>query len=398
MSKLILPSTILAAILAFVLGWFFGPLLAPFQIVGDLFLNLLKLLVIPLVIASLISGIVSLGDIRKLGLFGARTFVYYLATMSVAVGIGIVLSNFIQPGVGGPAAGDPSSAGALPSVSGSDFLTSLIPENLFAALSGANLLPLILFSLFFAAVLTTIGDKAKPLVNFFESLNAVIMKMVHLVMYFTPIGVFGLIAGRLAKIGGGEAFQAELVSLGTYVITVLSGLAIHALIILPLVYWIFRRRNPFRFGTRMLEALTVAFSTASSSATLPVTYDCVEKKNNVSPKSSRFVLPIGATVNMDGTALYEAVAAMYIAQLYGIDLSVGQQLILFFVASVAAIGAAGIPEAGLVTMVMVFTILGLPLEGIGLLLAIDWFLDRCRTTVNVWGDAVGAGLLERWTK
>ena len=201
-----------------------------------------------------------------------------------------------------------------------------------------------------------------------------------------------MIAGKFAE-AGGSAFGDELFKLGKYFLTVLIGLSIHALIMLPIILKLFGKRNPFSYFSNMVQALITAFSTASSSATLPVTLDCVEEGNRVSHKASSFVLPLGATINMDGTALYEAVAAIFIAQLYGIDLTLGQQIVIFFTANLAAIGAAGIPQAGLVTMVMVLESVNLPVEGIAAILAVDWFLDRFRTTVNVWGDSIGAAVI-----
>jgi Na+/H+-dicarboxylate symporter len=229
----------------------------------------------------------------------------------------------------------------------------------------------------------------------FEGVFGAIMKLVHLVMWIGPIGVFGLVAGRLGNAGGSEGIVALLVGLGLFTITVLVGLAIHAVIILGLILHVAGRRSPFVYARVLATALTSAFATASSSATLPLTMEGVERAG-VSGRSSRFVLPVGATVNMDGSALYEAVAAVFIAQAWGIELSLGALVALFVVATVSAIGAAGIPEAGLVTMVVVLQAVGLPLEGLGLLLAIDWLIDRFRTAVNVWGDAVGAAVVDRY--
>lgn len=428
MPRLLLPATIVAAVLAFCLGWFYGPELSPFQLVGEIYLRLLKVLVIPMVVASLITGVTGIGDVRRLGGLGLRTLAYYLMTMGLAVALGMTLANLIAPGrglavpsgmavpshvpavigVAKPASTTPfagQTAVTSPSsklgpesksVTVADLVRSFFPENLFRALNDGDLLPVIVFTLIFAAVLTTLGNTGQPLTAFFEALNQVIMKMVRLVMVLTPLGVFGLIAGRLAVVGGGAALKSELTALASYVFTVVAGLTIHGLITLPGLYVLFRRKNPLKFFYGMLPALTVAFSTASSNATLPVSMACLADKNRVNPQVVRFVLPLGATVNMNGTALYEAVAAMFIAQAYGIALDPGQQVLLFVLATLAAIGAAGIPEAGLVTMVLVLSALHLPLEGIGLLLAVDWFLDRCRTSVNVWDDAVGAGILERW--
>jgi len=276
-----------------------------------------------------------------------------------------------------------------------DMLVGLIPTNLFAAMVDMKVLPLIVFSLLFGAVLTTLGDKGKTVIAFFVGLNDAIMKIIHLIMLCAPVGIFALIAARLGQAGGFSGFGPELVKLTKYALTVIIGLLIHGFIILPLILQIVGKRNFFRYSSNMLPALTTAFSTASSSATLPVTIECTEENNQISNRTASFVLPLGATINMDGTALYEAVAAIFIAQMYGVSLGPVQQAVIFLTATLAAIGAAGIPEAGLVTMVIVLNAVGLPIEGISLILVIDWFLDRCRTTVNVWGDAVGAAVVEQ---
>ena len=276
-----------------------------------------------------------------------------------------------------------------------DMLVGLIPTNLFLAMAEMKVLPLIVFSLLFGGVLTTLGEKGKPVIAFFDGLNEAIMKIIHLIMICAPLGIFALVAARLGQAGGFSGFWPELVKLAKYAMTVIVGLLIHGFITLPLILRFVGKRNFLNYSSNMLSALTTAFSTASSSATLPVTIECVEENNKISNRTASFVLPLGATINMDGTALYEAVAAIFIAQTYGISLGPIQQVVIFFTATLAAIGAAGIPEAGLVTMVIVLNAVGLPIEGITLILVIDWFLDRCRTTVNVWGDAVGAAVVEQ---
>jgi Na+/H+-dicarboxylate symporter len=236
------------------------------------------------------------------------------------------------------------------------------------------------------------GPKGEPVRAFFDGLNEAMMKIVEWIMYFAPIGIFGLIAARLGKAGGGEAFMAQIKGVGWHVVTVMTGLTIHFIVLFLILYFITGHGIGYYLG--MFRALFTAFGTASSSATLPITMECA-LENGIGRKSVRFVLPLGSTVNMDGTALYEAAAVMFIAQAYGIDMTFGQQTIIFITATLAAIGAAGIPEAGLVTMVIVLQAVGLPLEGISLLLSVDWFLDRLRTSVNVWGDAVGAAVIDR---
>lgn len=378
-------------------GWYFGETMVAAAWLGDLFLNALKMIIVPLVMASMIVGVTALGDVRKLGATGVKTILYYTATTGIAVLIGIILVNIIQPGGGLDTTGIeiPDNVRGKEAYSFLDVVMGLVPPNLFRSMANMEILPLIFFSLLFGGVLTTLGERAKPVIHFFEVINEAIMKIVHLIMFFAPIGVFGLVAGKLGAVGGGDAFFVELIRLGKYAMTVILGLLAHAIIILPLFLLTLGKKNPLSYLFNLGSALTTAFSTASSSATLPVTMECVEEKNGVSAKSASFVLPLGATINMDGTALYEAVAAMFIAQAYGIDLSLGQQIVIFLTATLAAIGAAGIPEAGLVTMVIVLQAVNLPLEGIGTILTIDWFLDRCRTTVNVWGDAVGAAVIDQ---
>jgi len=376
-------------------GWAFGEKMVAVKFLGDIFLNALRMIIVPLIICSMITGITNLGDVRKLGKTGAKTIFYYMATTGISALIGIILVNLIQPGIGAKAAGAPfpEILKGREEFSFIDVLMGLIPSNLFQSMAQMQILPLIIFSLFFGGVLTTLGKKGEGVINFFSVCNEAIMKIVHLIMYFAPVGIFGLIAGKLGSVGGGEAFTLEFAKLARYALTVIIGLSIHGFLVLPFLLLILARRNPLLYVFNMSSALTTAFSTASSSATLPLTMECVEKKNLVSQRASSFVLPLGATINMDGTALYEAVAAMFIAQSFGIHMEFGHQIMIFLTATFAAIGAAGIPEAGLVTMIIVLQSVNLPLEGIGVILTIDWFLDRCRTTVNVWGDSVGAAVI-----
>ena len=385
-------------------GWMFGNTMLAVEWIGEMFLDALKMLVVPLIISSMIVGIAGLGDIRKVGKTGLITLVYFLITTCIAVGIGLVMVNIIEPGVAVEMTVEqvPGKVAGKESVAITDILKSFVSPNLVQSMANMEILPLIMFSLVFGGVLTTLGEPGKRAIDFFDTVNAAIMKIVHLLMYFAPIGVFALIASKLGAAGGGDLFLAELAKIGKYVTTVISALLIHGLVVLPAILYMITRRNPIIYFKNVVGALTTAFSTASSSATLPITIDCAEKNNQISRKSCLFVLPLAATVNMNGTALYESVAAMFIAQMLGIQLGLGDQMIIFLTATLAGIGAAGIPEAGLVTMVMVLQSVGLPLEGIGMLLSIDWFLDRCRTTINVWGDSIGAGVLdnleEKWVE
>ena len=274
-------------------------------------------------------------------------------------------------------------------------LTKMVPDNLFLAMVNTEVLPLIVFSLVFGGVLTTIGEKGTVVIRFFDGINDAIMAIVHLLMWVAPIGIGALIAGRLGEAGGFAGFWPQLQSLGAYAGTVILALIIHGLIVLPLVLRILGKQPVGTYAKAMSTPLMTAFSTSSSSATLPMTMESLIEEAGVSKRTVSFVIPLGATINMNGTALYEAIAAVFIAQTYGIELGLGETIIVLLTATLSAIGAAGIPEAGLVTMVIVLKAVNLPIEGISLILVIDWFLDRCRTTVNVWGDAVGAAVIDR---
>jgi solute carrier family 1 (high affinity glutamate transporter) protein 1 len=377
-------------------GWMYGSSMLAVEWIGEMFLDALKMLVVPLIISSMIVGIAGLGDVRKVGKTGLIALMYFMLTTCIAVGIGLVMVNIIEPGVAVEMTVEqvPDRVAGKEAVSITDILKTFVSPNLVQSMAKMEILPLIMFSLVFGGVLTTLGEPGKRAIDFFDTVNTAVMKIVHLLMYFAPIGVFALIASKLGAAGGGDLFLAELAKIGKYVGTVLSALLVHGFVVLPMILYLTTRRNPVTYFKNVVAALTTAFSTASSSATLPVTIECAEENNRISRKSSLFVLPLAATVNMNGTALYESVAAMFIAQMMGIQLGFGEQMIIFVTATLAGIGAAGIPEAGLVTMVMVLQSVGLPLEGIGMLLSIDWFLDRCRTTINVWGDSIGAAVVD----
>jgi len=379
-----------------VCGWVFGKEMLIVDWIGEMFLDTLKMLVIPLIVSSMIVGITGLGDIRKVGKAGTITLVYFLSTSGIAVIAGIIVVNIMQPGLGVELTTDiPEKVAGKESIGITDILESFVTPNLFESMAKMEILPIIMFSLVFGGVLTTLGEKGKLVISVFDGINIAIMKIVHLVMYFAPLGVFALISSKLGAAGGGDLFLAELLKIGKFAATVISGLLIHALITLPAILYFVAKQNPLTYFKNMSGALTTALSTASSAATLPVTIECVEEENKISRRTTLFVIPLGATVNMNGTALYESIAAIFIAQMVGIDLGLGDQVLIFLTATLAAIGAAGIPEAGLVTMVIVLQAVGLPLEGIGMLLSIDWFLDRLRTSVNVWGDSIGAAVVDR---
>jgi len=385
----------LAILIGMVLGVavvaIFGVSALPVKVLGDIFLNALMMVVIPLLFCSMVVGITNLGDIRKLGRTGGKTLLYFLATSSIAVVIGLVLVNIFQPGKGFGIVGAVSPE--VGSYSLLEWLPSQIPTSIVGAAAQNLVLPIILFALLFGGVLSTMGNKAKPVIAFFDVINDVFMKIIKIFMWYAPIGVFGLVAGQLAAKGGLSEFANVFSALGKYGLVVILGLLIHGIIVLPTILKVWGGKNPIEYFMGMSQALMTALATSSSSATLPVTMECAEDKNDIDKRASSFVLPLGSTINMDGTALYEAVAAIFIAQAYGIDLSIWGQLTIFITAVLASIGAAGIPSAGLVTMVLVLRAVGLPLEGIGMILAIDWILDRFRTTVNVWGDSIGAAVI-----
>lgn len=389
--------------------------LTPLQLGGDIFLNLLKMVVVPLVMASVMTGVIGMGDIRRLGRPGLCTLAYYFVTTALAVVLGLIVVSAVRPGervessererlsaaVAGNADaedGGKTAEDAQPDSVG-DILQNLVmmlfTDNLFRSAVEANLLPLIVFSIVFAGLLTTMGERAAALMELIKQGNDALMALILLIMRVAPLGIFCLVAARFGKENAEGQFFAELAKTGYYSLSVLAGLAIHSTVTLPLILWLTTGRNPYRFVLQISEALLTAFSTSSSSATLPVTMEKTIDKAGVSRKSVDFVLPLGATVNMDGTALYEAVAAIYIAQVLGVDMTFGQQVIVAVTATLAAIGAAGIPQAGLVTMVIVLSAVGLPAKGMELILSVDWLLDRFRTTVNVFGDACGAAVVER---
>ncbi len=501
---------------------------------GQIFLRLLQMVVVPLVMASVMSGILGMGDVRKLGRPGSYTVLYYLSTTVLAVATGLVVVNIVNPGVNldkklvedsrkegarqvhkvvsatgqgeqkvtwyaGAAEvrvrsgqsdamllaaereheiritlvqdGVPNEPGAVqiqyrphnaerqrdgkfqnlgarltakpqagvfewtkrlprnaaearivyqaPQGGESGAVTAVIlpgppgmgeilkklvlmlfTSNLLASMVEINLLPLIVFSIVFAAMLTTLGKQSETIANLVIGVNDAFMSFIMLLMNAAPIGIFCLVAARFGKAQADGKFLQLLNAQLYYIVTVLVGLAIHGLVTLPALLYIFTRRNPYRFMLQMSQAVLTAFSTASSTATLPVTMECAETNAGVSKRSTEFVLPLGATINMDGTALYEAAAAIFIARAYAtidpaFQLSLAGQMTIAITATLAAIGAAGIPEAGLVTMLIVLNAVGLPLELIGLILPVDWLLDRFRTAVNTFGDSVGSAIVDK---
>lgn len=368
---------------------------------GKLLMNLLKMLVVPLITCTMIVGVSSLGDFRKAGKLGLRTLIFYSITSTIAVITGIVLVTTIRPGEAGTQAAEGAAAalpGALAQPKGTlqallEAIEGLFPPNLFKAAVETQVLGLLVFSMVLGIVLTMMGERGRNVLRVFEGLNDALMKIVQAVIWYAPIGIASLVMERMGR--AGPEFWSEVTRLGWYMVTVLAGLGIHGFVVYPGIYWLVTRRNPYRFLAQGAQAYLTAFSTASSAATMPVTLQCM-KQSGVSERTLGFVIPIGTTANMDGTALYEAVAVIFIAQCLGIELSGPQLVIVFLTATLAAVGAAAIPEAGLVMMAIVLTAIGIEPTAAALILAVDWLLDRFRTTVNVQGDTFGAAVIDHF--
>jgi Na+/H+-dicarboxylate symporter len=377
-----------------------------FVLLGDILMNSLKALVVPLILFSVITAMARIGNLRKAGRMFAVTIAYFGITMTMAVILGLVLVNTIKPGVGQKVefrteaerqrAEKAKAMDAPPSQRLYDVVREMFPDNIVRAAANGQVLGIIVFGLTAGLILGSMGSRAGPLMDVLDVLYELFLRIIFLVIWFAPLGLVGVVAERIGSLGGSAAIISELTRLSWYAFTVVLGLLIHGVIVLPLILFLVAGRNPFRYALNMSEALICAFSTASSGATIPLTVRCLEEKNKISKKTVGVVVPLGATVNMNGTALYEAVAVLFIAQCYGYQLDMSGQLIVLVTSVLAAIGAAAIPEAGLVTMVIVLIAAGLPVEGAALLISIDWILDRCRTTVNVWDDCVGSAVVERW--
>lgn len=417
---------LLSLVLGIVCGWFlydpgwsagtmplaehrYGTLLGICRFIGlSVFLSALKVLILPLVASTVFVAVANIGA-RQLGKLGSAALLYYFSTMLLAVGLGIALVVLLAPGLGleelqlaetemiqTPESAQAGMLGIL------ENLTSLIlPSNIFMAMAEGQILSVICFFIFLGVVVALLGDEASSITRFAEALSACFLKMVHLVLYLAPLGVFCLIVDSIAQYGITLFSQA----LGRYVVCVVLGLMIHGCLVLPLLLRIFSTQRVFSFFASVKAAILMAFGTASSSATLPVSMR-VARDSGLSPRSSAVVLPLGSTVNMDGTALYEAVAVIFLAQLSGVELGAVQLLVITFTATLAAVGAAGIPSAGLVTLFIVVDAVNASLgsvggtgalvstAGIALILGVDRILDMLRTAVNVWGDLVGAAILD----
>lgn len=438
--------TVAAVIIGIILGFALRPYNMSYREVkffsfpGELLMRMLQMLVLPLLVSSLITGMAAL-DSRASGKMGMRAVIYYTTTTVIAVFIGIVMVLIIHPGKGSK--DEFTKQQKIEQISPADAFLDLVrnmfPPNLVEActkqfktqyakrvvhvtmtvndtvfavngsheitreemipvpgtVNGVNALGLVVFSMCFGLIIGSMREQGQPLKDFFDCLNEAIMRLVAIIMWYAPIGILFLIAGKIVEMDDVTSMGGQL---GMYTVTVICGLLIHAIFVLPTLYFVITRKNPFVFIAGLLQALITALGTSSSSATLPITFKCLEENNNVDKRVTRFVLPVGATINMDGTALYEALAAIFIAQVNDYDLNFGQILTISITATAASIGAAGIPQAGLVTMVIVLTSVGLPTDDITLIIAVDWFLDRLRTTTNVLGDSIGAGIVEHLSR
>jgi len=369
------------------------------RLLGETFLSLLKALAIPLVATSVISSVAQVGSGSRLGRLAAISGVWFAGSTLLAVATGLVLVLVFEPGAGVAATEFselPARASAPASTAQAVYgvAREMFPSSWLEAALTSNVLGVLVASLLIGAGLARAGERARSLVDVVGAANHVLLDLVRLVVWLAPLGIFGLVADRIGQAGGGAQAWAELSALGGYALTVLAGLAFHALVSLPLLLLVLGRRRPYRYGLAMGDALLTAAGTASSAATLGVTLRCVTGAG-VRERIADFVLPLGATVNMNGTALYEAIAVVFIAQVLGVELAGAELLVVLLTATLAAAGAAAIPEAGLVTMLLVLGAVGLPAEAAGLILSIDWILDRVRTAVNVWGDTIGAAIVDQ---
>jgi len=354
------------------------------------------MIIIPLIFSSIVSGVTSMGSGKSLGRLGIKTLSYYMLTSLLAILTGLFLVNILQPGVGAEM-GLKESATAFEHQEPtqiSDIFMRMIPENIFQSLFKGDILSIIFFAVLFGFFISASKTKyQQTLVTFFDAIFDVMMKMTLFIIRFTPLGILGIVAVEVSK--NADQLTQIAGSMAIYMITVALALSIHAFVTLPVLVKFIGRAKPYTHLKNMISPLLTAFSTSSSSATLPLTIEAVENDSGVSNKITSFTLPLGATINMDGTALYECVAAMFIAQVYGIDLSFTQQVVVVVTALLASIGAAGIPMAGLVMITIILSAVHLPLEGVGLILAVDRILDMYRTSVNVWSDSCGAVIIAK---
>lgn len=352
--------------------------------VGAIFLRAIKMLVVPLVLVSLIAGAASIGDPRKLGRLGGKTLGLYLVTTAIAITIGLTLANIVQPGESITIPTDISYE-AKPSPPITQVLVEMVPTNPIAALVEGQMLQIIVFALLVGVAISILGEKAKNIRTIVDQANSVLIEVTHIIMKIAPYGVFALLTVSI-----GEQGVDVLLPMAKYMLVIIAALLLHVAVVYSSMIKLLGKMNPITFFKGFFPAMAVAFSTSSSSATLPVTIETAEENLRISKETASFVLPLGATINMDGTAIMQGVAAVFIAQVYGLDLTIGQQLTILLTATLASIGTAGVPGVGLITLAMVLEAVGLPVAGIALIVGVDRLLDMCRTVVNITGDATVA--------
>lgn len=355
-----------------------------FLFLGQVFLRGIMMLVVPLVFISLVNGAANMGDITKLGRIGSKTILFYMTTTAIAIVIALTLGVLLKPGIGldmgAVEAVDVAARDTVPLV---QIFYEMIPNNIVGAMAAGSMLQIIVFALITGVGISLLGEKGKYLSTLFENLNDLIMKLVEIIMIFAPIGVFGLIARTFSTVG-----YSAMIPLMKYIGTVYIGLLIHATVVYGSMFKIFAGLSLRKFYKKFLPAMSVAFSTASSGATIPVTLEITERDMGISKEVSAFTIPLGATINMDGTAIMQGVASLFVAQVYGIEMTFAMMLTIVLTATLASIGTAGVPGAGAIMLTLVLQSVGLPLEGIGLIMGIDRLVDMARTAINVTGDAV----------
>jgi proton glutamate symport protein len=386
---------LIALLLSIIFGAAFPGYVGYVSWMGEVFLRALRMLIIPLIFSSIVSGVANIGSAGNLGRMSLKTIGYYLMTSALAIITGLLLVNLIRPGVGVTAEMGEMVEGLDVSrhTVGQTFI-NMVPTNVLESMVRGDMLSVIFFAILFGFFITRVAPVYRQsLENAFNGIFEVMMRITMFVIKFTPLGIFGIVA----RISAAHAhnWQEIVISMGLYMVTVIAALAIHGLITLPLLMIFLGKANPRKHFKGMSIPLLTAFSTSSSYATLPLTMEAVEVNSGVSNKTTSFVLPLGATINMDGTALYQCIAVLFIAQVTGQDLSLIQQGMVMILALLVSIGAAGIPMAGLVIMATILSAVGLPLEGIGLILAVDRILDMFRTTINIWSDSCGAVIIAK---
>ena len=382
---------LLAVILGLLAGFYAADFLYVYEFLGNAFINVLKYVVVPLVFASLVSGIISLGNITILQKLGFKTLIYFIFTTFVASSIGIGLAKFLNPGNGFKVIPQDSIV-VSKSMTFKEMFFEIIPQNFMAFISGGNMLFLIIISIFIGVLIITLGKNISfPIDELFEGFNEFMMIITNWIIAFSPVGIFGLIAKLIITTG-----VASFIPLLKYMGIVILGLSIYAFIILPLILKLFIKCSPVSVAKDVFTSLMTGFTTASSAATLPILLDDVRNKLKVPNKVASFVLPLGITINMDGTALFQSVAAVFIAQIYGVPLSITSLGIIIFIAIMSSVAAAAVPSAGIITLAMILSAIGVPLEGTAIIFGIDRLLDMFRTTVNLWGNSIAAMVITKW--